>query len=65
MECSAVQAWADFRGYELFYLLFSGDLLDIEGWDQRNLSEKDGANHNVKNVQLVFDMARKMCGGLV
>jgi len=57
MECSALQALCDFRGFDLYYFLLSGDLLDAPEWDEEGLKE---ANHNFKN----FDIALHLAGEL-
>ena len=38
MECSSLQAVADFRGFELFTFFYAGDNLDLPEWDKRSLS---------------------------
>lgn len=38
MEASAMQAVADFRGFDLFIYFYAGDNLDLPKWDQRSLS---------------------------
>ena len=38
MECSALQAVADFRGFDLFMYFYAGDNLDLPEWDKRSLS---------------------------
>lgn len=38
MECSALQAVADFRGFDLFMFFYAGDNLDVAEWDKRSLS---------------------------
>ena len=38
MECSALQAVADFRDVELFMFFYAGDNLDLPEWDKRSLS---------------------------
>lgn len=37
MECSALQAVADFRGIDLFMFFYAGDNLDLPEWDKRSL----------------------------
>lgn len=37
MECSALQAVADFRGFDLFMFFYAGDNLDLPEWDKRSL----------------------------
>ena len=38
MECSALQAVADFRNMDLFMFFYAGDNLDLPEWDKRSLS---------------------------
>ncbi|MBQ8451891.1 MAG: nucleoside phosphorylase [Clostridia bacterium] len=57
MECSSVQAFCDFRGYELYYFLTSGDLLDVPEWNSRNKDDsKNGGQHDATH----FDIALKL-----
>ena len=65
MECSAAQAWADFRNFNLYYMLVSGDLLDADEWDRRKLNDEDGANHKCDSIYLAFDMAIKFSSYIV
>lgn len=37
MECSALQAVANFRGIDLFMFFYAGDNLDLPEWDKRSL----------------------------
>lgn len=37
MECSALQAVADFRDIDLFMFFYAGDNLDLPEWDKRSL----------------------------
>ena len=37
MECSALQAVADFRNIDLFIFFYAGDNLDLPEWDKRSL----------------------------
>lgn len=54
MECSALQALCNFRGYELFYFFLSGDLLDSPEWIEEGLKE---ANHNYQNFEIALRLA--------
>ena len=63
MECSAVQAWADFRNLNLYYFLVSGDLLDAPRWDARHQNSELSANHHCNNVTFAFDLIAEK-GGL-
>lgn len=54
MECAAMQAVCDFRGFELYYFLNSGDLLDAPKWDKRHVEgEYAGTQHDAR----LFDIA--------
>ena len=58
MECATLQAMCDFRGYELYYFLTSGDLLDAPQWDPR--SEGDGltgTQHDMTHFDLAAELA--------
>ena len=57
MECSAMQAVCDFRGFELYYFLLSGDLLDAPEWDDRKLHE---ANHSLANFDIALRLAEEL-----
>lgn len=57
MECSALQAVANFRRVELYYFFMSGDVLDAPEWDEEGLH---GANHNLSN----FDIALLVAHGI-
>ena len=54
MECSAMQAVADFRDLDLYYFLLSGDLLDAPEWDDRKLHS---ANHDYENFYIALKLA--------
>ena len=57
MECSAMQAVCDFRNLDLYYFLFTGDLLDAPKWDENDLL---GANHNFKNFEIALHFANEL-----
>ena len=38
MECSALQAVADFRNFDFFTFFYAGDNVDLPEWDKRSLS---------------------------
>lgn len=58
MECAALQAVCDFRGYELFYFLASGDLLDAPQWDTRRPGGySTGAQHNANYFDVAAELA--------
>lgn len=54
MECSAMQACANFRHLDLYYFLLSGDLLDSFEWDKTGLQE---ANHKFGNFDIALRLA--------
>jgi uridine phosphorylase len=39
MECASVCAAADFRGLDVYYILYSADSLDSDEWDSRTLGK--------------------------
>ena len=57
MECSALQAVCNWRGKQLHYILFSGDLLDAPEWIEEGLTE---ANHDLKNFNIALAIAEKI-----
>lgn len=57
MECSAMQACANFRGLDLYYFFLSGDLLDSPEWDKRGLQE---ANHRFENFDIALHLAEEL-----
>lgn len=58
MECAALQAVCGFRGYELYYFLTSGDLLDAPQWrDRREESSLAGSQHDVSHFDLAAELA--------
>lgn len=59
MECSALQAACDFRGYELYYFLTSGDLLDAPQWDPRLQGDSlTGTQHDATHFEIAAELAR-------
>lgn len=57
MECSALQAVCNWRGKNLYYILFSGDLLDAPEWTEEGLTE---ANHSLQNFNIALALAQKL-----
>lgn len=58
MECSALQAVCDFRGYELYYFLTSGDLLDAPKWDERRKEgQLEGTQHDSGHLDIALELA--------
>lgn len=59
MECAAFQAMCDFRGYELYYFLTSGDLLDAPQWDPRQEGDSPaGTQHDATHFDIAAELAR-------
>ncbi len=59
MECAALQAVCDFRGYELYYFLTSGDLLDAPAWDPRlEEGSLSGTQHDTTHLEIAAALAR-------
>lgn len=59
MECAALQAVCDFRGYELYYFLTSGDLLDAPVWDPRlEEGSLSGTQHDTTHLEIAAALAR-------
>ena len=59
MECSALQAVADFRGVDLYYFLSSGDLLDAPEWSDR-IEDKNndaGTQHDPRLFNIALELA--------
>lgn len=54
MECSAMQALCNFRGFDLYYFFLSGDLLDAPEWIKEGLKE---ANHSYQNFDIALQLA--------
>ncbi len=58
MECAALQAACDFRGYELYYFLTSGDLLDAPQWDLRaEENSLAGTQHDTTHFEIAAELA--------
>lgn len=59
MECSAYQAVCDFRNYELYYFLSSGDLLDSPEWTSRltNNDEYTNTQHDPRLFETAIGLA--------
>lgn len=63
MECAALQAVCDFRGYELYYFLTSGDLLDAPQWETRLEGDSlAGSQHDVTHFDIAAELARFISG---
>ncbi len=57
IEAAGLQAVCDFRGYELYYYLIGGDLLDSPEWDKRILSSSEEASHQLGSFHLALELA--------
>ena len=57
MECSAMQACANFRKLDLYYFFLSGDLLDSPEWVEKGLHE---ANHRFQNFDIALQLAEEL-----
>ena len=58
MECSAYQAVCDFRGYDLYFFLTSGDLLDAPIWSERKIDDKyTGTQHDSRHFDIAIRLA--------
>ncbi|MDR0974964.1 MAG: nucleoside phosphorylase [Ruminococcus sp.] len=59
MECASVQAAADFRNIEVYYILYSADSLDADEWDSRTLG-KLTQDSRVDFMKIVLQIADKI-----
>lgn len=58
MECSALQAVCGFWGYELYYFLTSGDLLDAPKWEPRLEGDSlTGSQHDTTHFEIAAELA--------
>ena len=60
MECSAMNAVAQFRNKELFQFFYAADNLDSTKWDQRSLGNDDKLLEKEKIIYLALELAIKM-----
>lgn len=60
MECAALQAVCDFRGYKYYPFLISSDLLDSPAWDRRILGQEDERTHQLKTFYVALEMALRV-----
>ena len=60
MECSAMQALADFREIEFFQFLYAGDNLAGDSWDPRSLSGSKRLSDKEKIGLLAFELTVKI-----
>ena len=60
MECSALQAVADFRGFDLFMFFYAGDNLDLPEWDKRSLSGDVKLDEKSRIALLALELGYKI-----
>ncbi len=60
MECSAMNAVAEFRNKDLFQFFYAADNLDSNKWDQRSLGNDDRLSEKEKIIYLALELAIKM-----
>ncbi len=60
MECSAVAAFAEFRGVDVFHFFYTADNLDAEKWDKRSLGNHDKLAEKDKIAYLALRLAEKI-----
>lgn len=60
MECSAMNAVAEFRGKDLFQFFYAADNLDSTKWDPRSLGNSDRLSEKEKIIYLALELATKM-----
>ena len=59
MECAAIQAMCDYRGFDVYYFLTSGDLLDAPKWDSRmKKNQKKHTQHDPGHFDIALELAR-------
>lgn len=60
MECSALQAVADFRGFDFFTFFYAGDNLDLPEWDKRSLSGDVKLDEKSRITILALELGHKI-----
>jgi len=60
MECSAMNAVAEFRNKDLFQFFYAADNLDSNKWDKRSLGNDDRLSEKEKIIYLALELAIKM-----
>lgn len=60
MECSAMNAVAQFRNKELFQFFYAADNLDSDKWDKRSLGNNVRLSEKEKIIYLALELAIKM-----
>lgn len=63
MECSAMSAFAQFRGISLAYFFYAADNLDAEVWEKRSLSNHHSVNEKDAIAYLALDLAVALFSG--
>ncbi len=60
MECSAVAAFAQFRGVDVLHFFYATDNLDSDEWQIRSLANRAALDKKDKVAQLAIEMAVEM-----
>lgn len=60
MESAGVQAVCDFRGFDFYNFLISGDLLDSSEWDRRIIGNEGERTHQIKSFYMALELALKI-----
>lgn len=60
MECSAINAVAQFRNKDLFQFFYAADNLDSEKWDKRSLGNDEKLSEKEKIIYLALNLAEKI-----
>lgn len=60
MEAAALQAVADFRGFDFFTFFYAGDNLDLPEWDQRSLSGDVKLDEKSRIALLALELGYKI-----
>lgn len=62
MECAAVQAMCDFRGFNAYFFFTCGDLLDAPEWDARvEKNQKKHTQHDPGHFEIALELACYVC----
>ena len=65
MECSALQAVADFRGFDFFTFFTAGDNLDLPEWDKRSLSGDVKLDEKSRIAILALELGYKISNDMI
>ncbi len=60
MECSAIAAFAKFRGVDVFHFFYAADNLDAEEWDVRSLANHDKLEEKDRIAYLAIAFAKRI-----